>query len=403
MDNPIKTKPKLVRITTISMALEKLLTGQLRFMQENGFDVYMISSNTDKATQLSNREKSTFIPVNMTRVISPFSDLVSLYKLVRVFSKLKPDIVHSHTPKAGLLGMWAAKIAGVPVRLHTVAGLPLMETKGLKRKVLDIVERITLMGATKVFTVSFNLKTYILQHKYCKPEKLKVIGNGSTNGINSNNFLLTEELLEKASEIKKKYNILENQFVFIFIGRVVQDKGIVELIEAFSKLKNDYPFIRLMLVGPFEPETDPIPKETIIAIQNEPSIIHAGYQDDVRPFLAASQVLAFPSYREGLPNVPMQAGCLNIPSIVTNINGCNEIIENGINGLLIEPKNVNELYDAMKKMITDESLYNNCKKNARSIILNKYDQQHLWNLILDEYHQALQTKYIFNTTTRQTA
>ncbi len=385
------------------MALEKLLTGQLRFMQENGFDVYMISSNTDKATQLSNREKSTFIPVNMTRVISPLSDLVSLYKLVRVFSKLKPDIVHSHTPKAGLLGMWAAKIAGVPVRLHTVAGLPLMETKGLKRKVLDIVERITLMGATKVFTVSFNLKTYILQHKYCKPEKLKVIGNGSTNGINSNNFLLTEELLEKASKVKKQYNILENQFVFIFIGRVVQDKGIVELIEAFSKLKNDYPFIRLMLVGPFEPETDPIPKETIVAIQNDPSIIHAGYQDDVRPFLAASQVLAFPSYREGLPNVPMQAGCLNIPSIVTNINGCNEIIENGINGLLIEPKNVNELYDAMKKMITDESLYNNCKKNARSIILNKYDQQHLWNLILDEYHQALQTKYIFNTTTRQTA
>lgn len=403
METPIKTKPKLVRITTISMALEKLLTGQLRFMQENGFDVYMISSNTDKATQLSNREKSTFIPVNMTRVISPFSDLVSLYKLVRVFSKLKPDIVHSHTPKAGLLGMWAAKIAGVPVRLHTVAGLPLMETKGLKRKVLDIVERITLLGATKVFTVSFNLKTYILQHKYCKPEKLKVIGNGSTNGINSNNFLLTEELLEKASEIKKKYNILENQFVFIFIGRVVQDKGIVELIEAFSKLKKDYHFIRLMLVGPFEPETDPIPNETIVAIQNDPSIIHAGYQDDVRPFLAASQVLAFPSYREGLPNVPMQAGCLNIPSIVTNINGCNEIIENGINGLLIEPKNVNELYDAMKKMITDESLYNNCKKNARSIIVNKYDQQHLWNLILDEYHQALQTKYIFNTTTQQTA
>ncbi len=403
METPIKTRPKLVRITTISMALEKLLTGQLRFMHENGFDVYMISSNTDKATQLSNREKSTFIPVNMTRVISPFSDLVSLYKLVRVFSKLKPDIVHSHTPKAGLLGMWAAKIAGVPVRLHTVAGLPLMETTGIKRKVLDIVERITLMGATKVFTVSINLKTYILKHKYCKPEKLKVIGNGSTNGINSNHFLLTEELLEKASKVKKEYNILDNQFVFIFIGRVVQDKGIVELIEAFTMLKKDYPFIRLMLVGPFEPDTDPIPKETIVAIQNDPSIIHAGYQDDVRPFLAASQVLAFPSYREGLPNVPMQAGCLNIPSIVTNINGCNEIIENGINGLLIEPKNVSELYNAMKQMITDEALYNNCKQNARSIIVNKYDQQHLWNLILDEYHQALETKHAFSSTIQQTA
>ncbi len=385
------------------MALEKLLTGQLRFMQENGFDVYMISSNTEKATQLSNREKSTFIPVNMTRVISPLSDLVSLYKLVRVFLQLKPDIVHSHTPKAGLLGMWAAKIAGVPVRLHTVAGLPLMETTGIKRKVLDIVERITLMGATKVFTVSINLKTYILKHKYCKPEKLKVIGNGSTNGINSSHFSLTDDLIEKASKIKKEYNILDNQFVFIFIGRVVQDKGIVELIEAFSMLKKDYPFIRLMLVGPFEPETDPIPKETIVAIQIDPSIIHAGYQDDVRPFLAASQVLAFPSYREGLPNVPMQAGCLNIPSIVTNINGCNEIIENGINGLLIEPKNVIELYGAMKQMITDETLYNKCKQNARSIIVNKYDQQHLWNLILDEYHQALQTKHIFTSSTQQTA
>ena len=337
MQKQLPVRPIIVRVTTISLALEKLLTGQMRFMQEHGFDVYMISSDSDNTTDLAKREKSKFIPVRMTRVISPISDLVSLISLVKVFLKLKPQIVHSHTPKAGLLSMMAAKIAGVPVRLHTVAGLPLMEATGIKRKILDIVERITYWCATGVYPNSINLKNYILQNNYCNSKKLKVIGNGSSNGINSNYYAPNDDIIAQAKKIKNKYKILDEQFVFIFIGRVVPDKGIVELVHAFTKLKKHYSQIRLLIVGPFESDLYQMPEEILNTIKTDHSIIHTGYQEDVRPYLASSHVLTFPSYREGLPNVPMQAGCFNLPAIVTNINGCNEIIENGVNGLSLAP------------------------------------------------------------------
>lgn len=371
------------------MALEKLLTGQMAFMNDNGFDVYIISTPSNKTDDLAKREKSTFIPVTMTRIISPIADLISLFKLIKVFYSLKPQIVHSHTPKAGLLSMMAAKIVGVPVRLHTVAGLPLMETSGMKRKVLEIVERITYWSATKVYPNSINLKNFILKENYCKNEKLKVIGNGSSNGINSNYYSTSVEVMDMAARTKKQYGIANTEFVFVFIGRVVQDKGIVELIESYTQLKKEFPHIRLLLVGPFEPELDPIPQTTLQIIHSDKSIIHTGYQEDVRPFLAVSHVLTFPSYREGFPNVPMQAGCMNLPSIVTDINGCNEIIENGVNGLLIPAKNTESLYKAMYKLITDKTLYENCKKNARDIIVRKYDQNYVWNLIKEEYKNHL--------------
>lgn len=384
-----QSKIKLVRVTTISISLEKLLTGQMAFMHDMGFEVYIVCSPSNKTDDLAKREKSTFIPVKMTRIISPFADLVSLFKLIKIFYRLKPEIVHSHTPKAGLLSMMAAKITGVPIRLHTVAGLPLMETTGIKRKILEIVERITYWCASGVYPNSKNLMNFILKEKYCSNKKLKVIGNGSSNGINSTYYSLNNEVAQMCSSVKNKYNIKDDNFVFIFIGRVVLDKGIVELIQSYTKLKKDFPHIRLLLVGPFEPELDPLPEETLQIIKDDKTIIHTGYQEDVRPFLAASHVLAFPSYREGFPNVPMQAGCLHLPSIVTNINGCNEIIESEVNGLLVTPKNADELYTAMLRMLTDKSLYEQCKKNARDLIIAKYDQKHVWNLILNEYNQQL--------------
>lgn len=380
---------RLVRITTIPVSLEKLLTGQLKYMSGNNFDVFMISSGGDNITELEKREGAKFISVEMTRTISPLKDLVALFKMIRVLRKLKPAIVHTHTPKAGLLGMLAAKFVKVPVRLHTVAGLPLMETTGIKRKILEYVEGLTYRCATMVYPNSNKLKEFIIQNDFARPAKLKVIGNGGSNGIDTEYFKRTPELAIAAAKIKTEHHINENDFVFLFVGRLVKDKGIDELIAAFSALNATHKHIKLLLVGPTESQLDPLSEKSIQEINENPKIISVGYQSDVRPYFLASQALTFPSYREGFPNVPLQAGCFDLPVIVTDINGCNEIVIQGVNGLIIPPKNVLALQQAMENLLTNTVLYNTLKDNARKIIIERYEQNHFWTLLLNEYHDQL--------------
>jgi glycosyltransferase involved in cell wall biosynthesis len=218
---------------------------------------------------------------------------------------------------------------------------------------------------------------------------LKVLGNGSSNGINTRFFQSDEDLDKAAGELRRKYGLTEKDFVFVFVGRLVKDKGIEELVEAHSELKKKYPHIKLLLVGPYEPERDPLAPATRAIIEQDETIIKAGFQSDVRPYLMISQALAFPSYREGFPNVPMQAGCFDLPSIVTDINGCNEIIEDGKNGLIIPVKRVPELQTAMEKLLTDRALYLTLQTNARKMIVDRYEQKYLWELLLKEYHDQL--------------
>lgn len=389
-DSAVHSKKKLIRITTIPLSLKVLLRQQLRFMTEH-FDVIAVSSSGKLLDEVGFHEGVKTVPVEMTRAITPLQDLKALWNLFWLFKKERPDIVHTHTPKAGLLGMIASRLAGVPIRLHTVAGLPLMENRGLKRKVLEFVEWLTYSCATKVYPNSSNLAQFIIKSKFCKNAKLKVLGNGSSNGINTAFFKLTPELEGAASNLRKELNISTNDFVFVFVGRLVRDKGIEELVAAFSELKKQYKSIKLLLVGPFEPTLDPISTQALQFIQEDADIINVGFQQDIRPYLALSHALAFPSYREGFPNVPMQAGCFHLPSIVTNINGCNEIIVEGQNGLIIPVKCTKALREAMEKLLSDKELYKQLKANARSMIVARYDQQLFWNILLNEYQDQLST------------
>jgi glycosyltransferase involved in cell wall biosynthesis len=384
----MKSSNKLIRITTVPVSLSVLLKDQLRYMSDH-FDVLAVSSPDKILEHVGVREGVRTAPIAMTRAITPMKDLKALWQLYKLLKKEKPAIVHTHTPKAGLLGMMASRLAGVPIRLHTVAGLPLMENTGLTRKVLDFVERLTYRCATGVYPNSKHLSDFIIDNRFCNTNKLKVLGNGSSNGINTRFFQPTEELDKAACELRKKHGLTDKHFVFVFVGRLVKDKGIEELVEAYSQLKKKHPHIKLLLVGPYEPERDPLMPETRENIEKDDSIIKAGFQSDVRPYLMISQALAFPSYREGFPNVPMQAGCFNLPAIVTDINGCNEIIEDGKNGLIIPTKNVPGLYRAMERLLTDPALYLTLQSNARQTIVDRYEQKYLWELLLKEYHDQL--------------
>ncbi|NMC99172.1 MAG: glycosyltransferase family 4 protein [Bacteroidales bacterium] len=381
--------PKLIRITTVPISLKYLLKGQMHFMQKNGFEVLMISSAGKEVADVIESERCPHFVFPLTRRINPYKDLKTLFLLYRFFKKEKPQIVHTHTPKAGTTGMLAAWLARIPVRIHTVAGLPLMETTGAKRKLLFWVEKITYACATKVYPNSFGLKDYILQKKLCQPSKVKVIGNGSSNGIDLEYFSKNKVNGYTTDEIKKKYNIKKGDFVFIFIGRLVRDKGINELVSAFINLNLKYPNSKLVLVGDEEPDLSPLDINTKLLMSQHPDILLTGFISDIRPFFAISHVLVFPSYREGFPNVPLQALAMELPAIVSDIAGCNEIIINEFNGLIIPPKNTNALIDAMVRLMVDHKLYENLCLNTRPSIYSRYEQHYIWNLIKNEYEEQL--------------
>ncbi|MGB1451713.1 MAG: glycosyltransferase family 4 protein, partial [Marinirhabdus sp.] len=364
-------KPKLVRITTVPLSLEKLLEGQLRFMGQF-YDVTAISASKERLENFGKTEGVNTFHVEMTRKITPLKDLAAVYKLYRFLRKEKPTIVHTHTPKAGIVGMLAAWLARVPHRLHTVAGLPLMEATGVKRGVLLFVEKLTYGLATKVYPNSTGLRSFILDNNLTIAPKLKIIGNGSSNGINTTYF--DPSIFSKEHTVTKRnqLHIPLSDFVFLFVGRLVKDKGVNELVKAFQKVHKKHPKTSLLLVGPLEPDLDPLTPKTLQAMQNHQKIIATGYQKDVRPYFALSQALVFPSYREGFPNVVLQAGAMGLPAIVTNINGCNEIITNNKNGLLIPPKNHNDIERAMLKLIEDKKLVTTLKLNARGTIVNQF-------------------------------
>ena len=377
-------KKKLVRITTIPLSIDKLLGGQLSFMN-TFYDVTAISSEIDYLKRCAIAENVKFHHLEMTRKITPLKDLIALIKLFIYLKNENPEIVHSHTPKAGMLAMIAAKLAGVPIRLHTVGGMPLMESKGLKRKILKSVEKLTYACATAVYPNSYGLYDFIIENKLTFKRKLKVLANGSTNGINTNFFCAKQISEELKQSLKDDLKIQENDFIFVFVGRIVGDKGINELIQAFKKIMRSDVNIKLLLVGEEENEIDPLNNETQKELFRNRNIIKVGWQKDIRPYLAISDVLILPTYREGFPNVVMQAGAMGLPTIVTDINGCTEIVEDGKNGIIIPVKNVVAIEEAVLKIKNDRAFFNNLKNNSREMITSRYEQQLVWKAILEEY------------------
>lgn len=376
---------KIVRITTIPDSLKDLLEGQLRFMSQY-YDVIGISGNGDSLKAVRENEGVRTEVVEMTRTISPLKDLKAVYRLYKILKKEQPHIVHSHTPKAGTIAMFAAKLAGVKHRFHTVAGMPLLVAKGPKRVLLNIVEKFTYGCATKVFPNSFGLKEIIISEGFTSENKLSVIGQGSSNGIDIDYFDNTLQKADDVEALKQELNI-DQQFVFVFVGRLVADKGINELAQAFNNFSKNH-VAKLVLVGWRESELDPLLPETEEILEQNENIIDVGFQYDVRPYYAIADALVFPSYREGFPNVVLQAGAMEVPSIVTNINGCNEIIKEGENGVIIPVKDVKAIEEAMIYFITNPDHHELMRTNSRKNIVDNYRHTYIWNELLKEYRKA---------------
>lgn len=368
-------KKKLIKTSTIPISLNTFCKGQLR-MLSNFYEVIAVSSPGEKLDEVEKREGVKTIAVPMKRHISLVNDLKSLFKMIRVFQQEKPYIVHSMTPKAGLISMLAARICGVPVRMHTYTGLVFPTTTGMKQKILIWMDKLLCANATYInpegLGVANDLKKFNITKK-----PLHIIGNGNVRGIDAEYWKKSE-----STNSHKESQIIE-PFTFVFVGRIVGDKGINELIEAFKRLKPHS--AKLVLVGTFEEKLDPVKPETKQEIDNNPNIEWVGRQADVRPFYEQADAFVFPSYREGFPNTVLEAGAMGLPSIVTNINGANEIIIPEENGLIIPSKDSDALYQAMQRFIDEPELIKKMANNARKMVIDRYDQKYIWGELLKVY------------------
>jgi glycosyltransferase involved in cell wall biosynthesis len=374
----------------VPISLKYLLTGQMRFMKESGFDVLTISADGKEISEVIANENCRHTIVPMTRKITPIKDLICLCKLIRIFKKEKPDIVHTHTPKAGLLGMLAAKICNIKIRIHTVAGLPLMVETGFKFRLLKFIEKLTYASANHIWPNSFSLLDYIKEHKLTKTNKLKVICKGSSNGIDLNRFSSSNFNQETLSEVKKSIGFNDENIYLLSIGRLVKDKGIIELVETFKTLSFTEKNITLVLVGKFEIELDPLPTAILDEIKSNPNIIHIDWTAYVEYYISLATLFVFPSHREGFPNVLLQSGAIGTPIICSSIAGNVDIVENNITGLRFDVGDTLQMQNQITFALNNPEIIKSMAKKLKYNVFSYYNRETIWNAILQEYKTLMQ-------------
>lgn len=372
---------KIIRACTVPLSLD-FVTGMLPDLQKK-YEVVLLSSSGPGWEEVHKLHSDVrCIEVNMERHISLVKDVKSLWQLWRVFRQEKPQMVHSMTPKAGLLCMMAAWMAGVPVRIHTFTGLVFPTAVGLKKKILMATDWLTCACATHIIPEGEGVKNDLLNNGITK-KPIQVLGYGNCRGIDLDHFDKTPEVMERAGKLRK-----DGICTFIVVGRLVGDKGINELIKAFVKLNKENSSTRLILVGSYEDNLDPLRTETLDLIKSCGAIETVGRQSDVRPWFAAADVAVLASYREGFPNVVIEAGAMGLPQIVTDINGAREIIIEGKNGIIIPSKSVDALYDTMTRML-DADYRKAFAENARKLIASRYEQGFVRKCLYDFYDKIL--------------
>lgn len=373
---------KIIRATTIPVSLNIFCRGMLKELSEK-YEVIALSSPGKELDMVTIREGVLTNAVPMERHISIIKDLKSLFFLFRIFQKEKPTMVHSMTPKAGLLCMLAAWLVRVPVRIHTFTGLVFPTATGLKRKVMMATDWLTCACATHIIPEGEGVRNDLINYGITK-KPIRVLGHGNVRGVDMNYYSRRPEVMDKVKAIKN------DVFTFVYVGRIVKDKGINELCEAFDKVSGIIS-ARLILVGPYEDGLDPISERTRNIIDSNPSIESVGgkYGEDLLAYYAVSDCFVFPSYREGFPNTVLEAGAMGLPSIVTDINGSREIIKQGENGVIVPSHDTNALLDAMLNMIRDKAARERMASNARRMIEERYEQGFVRKCLYDFYDEVL--------------
>ena len=386
-----KEAVKLLHITTVPMTLG-FLSGQVGYMKQQGLKINALSSPGELLDKFAEREQVSVYAVEMPRRITPIKDLFAILQLWQSISKIRPQIVHAHTPKGGLLGTISAWLARIPIRIYHMRGLPLMTATGYKRWLLWWSEKIACTLAHQVFCVSHSLREVAISENLCPADKIKVLLGGSSNGVDATTrFNRSSLALDTRQEIRRKYGIHTNAVVVGFVGRIVRDKGIEELATAWKILREEFLDVHLLIVGPFEPQ-DPISSDVEDLLKSDPRIHLVGMDWNTPPLYAAMDILTLPTYREGFPNTPLEAAAMQLPVVATRIPGCIDAVQDHVTGLLVPPRDAEGLTEAIRLYLQHPELRDQHGKAGRDRVVLSFRQEAIWEALYQEYIRLIKAK-----------
>jgi len=385
-----KKQITIVHMTTIPHSLYVFFEGQFRFMKEAGFNVVAISSPGEWLDAFSKREGIQVIGLEMTRKITPFKDIVAFLRLCRLLLSIRPDIVHVHTPKAGLLGTLAAWMVMVPVRIYHIHGFPFITASGFKAKILKTTEIVACSLASQVLCVSNSLMKYAIENNVCSDKKIKTLLEGTINGINTKTKFNPEKFSDKEKiGIRKSFKINQNNLVLGFVGRISRDKGILELYKAWGLIRKEFENVVLLIVGPMDSNQDKRTSEIVTMMYKDKRIHLPGMIEDIAPVYAVIDILVFPTYREGFGLAAIEASAMNVPVVASNIPGCVDAVVNGITGTLVPTYDVPALYEAIRNYLRDPQLRKEHGKAGRERVISSFSQEKMWAALRNEYDSLL--------------
>jgi glycosyltransferase involved in cell wall biosynthesis len=381
--------PRIVIMTTSPKALRHFFQAQIRFLVSEGFDVHTISSPGEELDECRRNGSVPIHEIAMQRRISPFADVLALLRLSWKLRRLRPAIVHTHTPKAGLLGMIAASMARVPIRIYTINGLRFSTCSGLRRAVLTAADKISCSLATDVLCVSDSLRQEAVALGVCPAFKARTLGHGASHGVDTNTFDPDQRNSVDRRRIRSRYGLPQDAVVLSYIGRIVRDKGIVELSAAWRVLREEFPNLWLFVCGTPESE-DPLSPEVLRTLRDDPRVSFAGETvSDMPAVYAASDVCVLPSYREGLPNVALEAQAMRVPIVATHITGTVDAIRDGVTGFLVEPRDPAALVAALKLLIQDGPLRFRMGVAGRAFVSQHFLEHRVSELLAGDYRGLL--------------
>lgn len=362
-----------------------VLGPRLRMLRKAGFRVLLVSSAGDLLWTTAAREHVEPIVVPMHRGIAPLADLLSLLRLWRLLGIRRPDMVEFSTPKAGLLGMIAARVRRVPQRIYMLRGLKLETASGIKRLILLAAERLAASCAHVVLCNSESLRAQAIALKLAPAAKLRLLGEGSSNGVDIEHFS------PGPCHLRPFLGISDRAPVVGFVGRLTRDKGLPELIRAFDLILHAEPSARLLLVGWFDDGDDALNGNLRARIQNHPHMHCTGFVGDTAPYYRAMDVLVLPTWREGFPNVVLEAAATGIPVITTECTGARDSVISEVTGLLIPPGYPQAISEAVLKLVRDPQRSRRMGHAARARVVDHFRENRVLGLTADYYLSLLET------------
>ena len=379
---------RLLHVVTVPISLN-FFRGQIGYLRSEGFDVQAVSSPGKEAELARERESIPIHEVPMNRGISPLADLVSLWRLCKLIRRIKPDIVHSHTPKAGLLGTLAARITGTRGVMLSIFGLPQMTSRGWKLRLLNTLTRFSCRLSQRVWCDSHSMRQHLIDTKLCRADKIVVLGHGSSNGIESQRkFNPASYPLQERRDLRERYQIPTEAFTVCFVGRIVADKGIRELAAAWRILREKHSNIHLLIVGPFEPQ-DPLDAKDEELLRSDERIHLAGMRQDVPLHLAASDLLVNPSYREGFNVALLEAAAMGLPVVASRVPGCADPVIEGVTGTLVPVRDAAALAQAIEEYLLNPELRQKHGTAGRERVVRDFQPERIWRELAQYYRELV--------------